>query len=295
MHALFKPLWRIYLILLWSWLLIVLVQILFIAGELNGFFSTGVSNVSFGSTLIRISLISFFVWLTVFVIGAIILTSISFQKVNKLTEETLRKCDVTSFINTYDDYHKQIEQYPKRFAQTTKITIVINRINGYLNIGDYATAKLILDELSKINIKKSEKLLALFQNLNWSIYYLGIKDLEQARIRLEIASNLLEENPQLKTKYADFYLPVKLSFKVATNDFEGVEEELLSLLKNAKNLLGKVSIHYTLGQFYFHKKRFIEALNMFDFVTTHGGDTHFVQTAEIYLNQTMANNEMNIT
>jgi len=166
-----------------------------------------------------------------------------------------------------------------------KITIIINHANGYLNKGDYATAKIILDTLSTVNIKKSDKLIKLFQHMNWAIYYLGVKNLEQAGTNLEMAGKILDENIHLKTKYSDLFLPITLSFKLANNDSEGIEVELLAVKKNTKNLLGKVTVHFLLGQLYFQEKRFDEVVDAFNFVTTHGGDTHFVKTAKIYLNQ----------
>jgi len=108
MHPLFKPLRRIYLILLWSWLLIIFIQILFIAREFIDFSTTGIHNDTFGKELIRVSLLSFIVWLTVFVIGTTILISIANKRVNKLTEETLRSCKVEPTLRNMTNFTSKL-------------------------------------------------------------------------------------------------------------------------------------------------------------------------------------------
>jgi len=286
MYPLFKPLWRIYVILGWGgFFLVILAQVQFIIRQTNLSTETGVTNDAFASELIAVSVIAVIIYLFCFMTGALMLVSAANKKVAKLTEETLKSCKIQEFIVIYENFQKQAEKHPKRLTRDAILMIILNHSVGYLNLGDYTMAKLILEKLPTFKAKKSEDIFKFFYFNNWCNYYLGINDLEQAQSHLEKARQILDGNAHLKTKYWDLHTSTKISFSIAKKDVEGVEVTLQALLKNAKNSLQKVSRHYGLGQLYLHENRIDEACTMFKYVIENGGDTYFVNEAQTYLNQ----------
>ena len=269
MYPLFKSLWKAY------WFL-------FCGGSLIAFLLL--------SNLIRQSndgfLLIWLIW-TICYFGYIYIVStalniIAVKKIG-LTVDTLNNCKAKDFTDIYESFQKQIVKNPKRFNRLGKVLVLVNLSTGYLTQGDYQSAKVILEKIPRPKDKENS-VKAVYAN-NWCDYYLGVNDLEQAQKCFENFHQLLENKAILKSEFIDAYEIIKVEISIARGDYEDVEATLKMLLKNAKNLLREVSCHFKLSQVYIYENRFDEARDMLEFVIKNGGDTRYVNQAQVLLKQ----------
>ena len=280
MYPLFKPLWKAYLFLMWGGLAIFTSYVVWrILHEVR----TG-ANMS--STEMRNHLVlSGVIYVICIFVFSLIIVMIGDKEYQKLVDNTLLKGKTQAFIDASEQFQKMVEKHPRRFTKPYILRIVLTLAIAYLDIGDYQTAKITLEQLPNLENKKSDKALKASYLSAWCSYYLGVNDLEQAEQYFEKFCQLIDSHANLKSQFMDSYRLYKAVFSMAKGDFEDAEATLKVQLKNAKNLLQEVYCHLLLGEVYLHENRLNEAHDILEFVIRNGGDTHYVNDARELLNQ----------
>ena len=277
MFKVFGPLRKTFFVLEYGGLLVVVfVLVHFLWHQLNIFFESGVRNDEFVLELITLAVTALVFYVFYISVSTIALVFIGDKKYNNLTNKTMNSCKAKEFINISEGFKKQIENHPKRFKRNEIMLILINLLAGYVNGGKYQSARAILDEFPEFKNRSIDKMLKPVYFFNCCSYYIGIGDLDQAKLCLE-KGNIAN---RLNTRYKDMYILKKLEISLLEGNYKDAEPILKAHLENSKTLMQRVYCHFLLSKVYSQENRPEEALASLEFVIKNGGDTYMVPLAQ---------------
>ena len=228
------------------------------------------------------SILLFITYLIEIYLVTFIFNFLASKKHNKIIQILQDECDPVKYLNVY---------YPltqKRVGKKLKSLLLLNLASGYISVGDYAQAKNVL---ASIDLKNSKPMNNIMFHLHLTSLNINEGNIAQAGKALDYVSNLISTTkiPQtqidLLNKTRNLYTA---RIRIENGYFEDVEQILLGLVASADCMYQKISVKYTLANFYIKQNRLNEAIREMTFVAENGNTLFIAQKAREFL-QTVNN------